>query len=49
MPQTRHAGSDGSMFASGSADPGFDPRRGTKFLFENFQTSGLGGVEVYTF
>ena len=36
----RHAGSDGSMSASGSAGPGFDPRRGSKFSFENFQPRG---------
>ena len=35
--EARHAGSDGRMSASGSAGPGFDPRRGSKFLFENFQ------------
>ena len=34
--KARRAGSDGSMSASGSAGPGFDPRRGSKFLFENF-------------
>ena len=33
----RRAGSDGSMSAFGSAGPGFDPRRGSKFSFENFQ------------
>ena len=33
----RLAGSDGSMSASGSAGPGFDPRRGIKFSLENFQ------------
>ena len=39
------AGSDGSMSASGSAGPEFDPRRGSKF-----STTGLGGgVEMYTF
>ena len=32
------AGSDGSMSAYGSASPGFDPRRDSKF-----STSGLGG------
>ena len=37
----RRAGSDSSMSASGSADPGFDPRRGSKF-----STSGLEGVEM---
>ena len=37
---TRRAGSDGSMSASGSAGPGFDPRRGSKFSFENFQSRG---------
>ena len=36
-PNARCIGSDGSMSASGSADPGFDPRRGSKFSFENFQ------------
>ena len=36
----RRAGSDGSMSASGSAGPGFDPRRGGKFSFENFQPRG---------
>ena len=30
----RRAGSDGSMSASGSAGPGFDPWRGSKFSFE---------------
>ena len=39
-----HAGTDGSISASASAGPGFDPRRGSKF-----STSGLGGVEMYTF
>ena len=29
--------SDGSMSTSGSAGPGFDPGRGSKFSFENFQ------------
>ena len=28
----RRAGSDGSMSASGSAGPGFDPWRGSKFM-----------------
>ena len=36
----RRAGSDGSMSASGSAGLGFDPRRGCKFSFENFQPRG---------
>ena len=36
----RRDGSDGSMSASGSAGPGFDPRRGSKFSFENFQPRG---------
>ena len=31
----RRAGSDGSMSAFDSAGPGFDPRRGSKFSFEN--------------
>ena len=42
---THHAGSDGSMSASGQAGPGFDPRRGSKLSFENFSSSGLEGVE----
>ena len=36
--KARCAGSDGSMPASGSAGPGFDPRQGSKFSFENFQS-----------
>ena len=36
----RRAGSDGSMSSSGAAGPGFDPRRGSKFSFENFQPRG---------
>ena len=36
----RRAGSDGSMSASGSAGLGFDPRRDSKFSFENFQPRG---------
>ena len=38
------AGSDGGMSAFGSAGPGFNSRWGSKF-----STSGLGGVEMYTF
>ena len=38
--KARRAGSDGSMSASCSAAPGFDPRRGSKFSFENFQPWG---------
>ena len=38
------SGSDGSMYASGSVGPGIDPQQGGKF-----STSGLGGVEMYTF
>ena len=38
--RSRRAGSDGSMSASGSAGPGFDPRRDGKFSFENFQPRG---------
>ena len=37
---SRRAGSDGSMSASGSAGPGFDPRRGSKFSLENFEPRG---------
>ena len=40
LQMARRAGSDGSMSASGSAGPGFDPRRGSKFSFENFQPWG---------
>ena len=36
----RRAGSNGSMSASGSAGPGFDPRWGSKFSFENVQPRG---------
>ena len=36
LNSTRRTGTDGSMSASGSAGPGFDPRRGSKFSFENF-------------
>ena len=43
------AGSAGSIFASGSAGPGFDPRRGSNFFIWKFTTSGLGRVEMYTF
>ena len=38
------AGSDGSMSASGSAGPEFDPRRGSKFSVENFQSRRGGDV-----
>ena len=38
--KARRAGSDGTMSASGSAGPGFDPQRGSKFSFENFQPRG---------
>ena len=36
----RRASSDGSMSASGLSGPGFDPWRGRKFSFENFQPQG---------
>ena len=36
----RSAGSAGSMSASGSARPGFDPRRGSKISLEKFQSRG---------
>ena len=36
----RRAGSHGNMSASDSAGPGFDPGRGSKFSFENFQPRG---------
>ena len=39
-PQGHHADSDGSMSASGSAGPGFDPWQDSKFSFENFQPWG---------
>ena len=38
-----HAGSDGSMSASGLAGPGFNPWQGSKFSFENFQPRGQEG------
>ena len=38
--EARRAGSDGSMSVSGSAGPGFDPRRGSNFSLENFQPRG---------
>ena len=31
IPKARRTGSDGSMSASGSAGPGFNPQRGNKF------------------
>ena len=42
----RCAGSDGSMSASGSAGPGFDPRRGSRggdvhFLITRLYITGL--------
>ena len=37
------AGSDDSMSTPGSAGLGFDPRRSSKFAFENFQPRGLEG------
>ena len=43
----RRAGSDGSMFASGSVGPGFDPRRGSKFSFENFEPRARRGGDVH--
>ena len=45
--EARRAGSDGSMSASGSAGPGFDPRLGSKFSFENFQPWGRRGGVVH--
>ena len=38
--RAHRTGSDGSMSASGSAGPGFDPQRGSKFSLENFQPRG---------
>ena len=38
--EVHRAGSDGSMSASGSAGPGFDPQQGSNFSFENFQPRG---------
>ena len=43
----RRAGSDGSMSASGSAGPGFNSRRGSKFSFENFQPRAGRGGDVH--
>ena len=38
--EARRAGSDGSMSASDLVGLGFDPRRGSKFTYENFQSRG---------
>ena len=43
----RRAGSDGSMSASGSAGPGFDPWRGNKFSFEIFNLGARRGGDVH--
>ena len=43
ISKARRAGSDGSMSASVSAGPGFNPRRGSKFSFEIFQPRGQEG------
>ena len=47
MLSARRTSSDGSMPASGSAGPGFDPRRGIKFSFENFQPRARRGGDVH--
>ena len=44
LREIRCAGSHGNMSASGLAGPGFDTQQGGKF-----STSGLGGVQMYTF
>ena len=41
-----HAGSDGSMSASGSAGPGFNPWRGHKFSFKIFNPRARRGGDV---
>ena len=41
------AGSDGSMFASGSAGPGFDPRRGSKFYLKIFNLGARRGGDIH--
>ena len=38
--RAHRAGSDGSMSTPGSAGLEFDPRRDSKFSFENFQPRG---------
>ena len=43
----RRAGSDGSMSASGSAGPGFDPRRGSKFNLKIFNLGARRGGYVH--
>ena len=45
--RARRAGSDGSMSASGSAGPGFDPRWGSKFSFENIHLGARRGGDVH--
>ena len=44
---SRSAGSDGSMSASGSAGPGFDPRRGSKFHLKIFNPGARRGGDVH--
>ena len=42
----RRTGSDGNKSAYGSAFPGFDLQRGSKFSFENFEPRGYEGGHV---
>ena len=48
LKKAGRAGSDGSTSASGSAGPGSIPGEVVNFHLK-FSTSGLGGVEMYTF
>ena len=43
----RCAGSDGSMSTSGSADPGFDPRRVVNFHLKIFNLVARRGGDVH--
>ena len=43
----RHAGSDGSMSASGSAGPGFDPKGVVNFHLKLFNLGARSGGDVH--
>ena len=49
LENARRAGSDGSMSASGSAGPGFDPRRGrvVNFHLKIFNSGARRGGDVH--
>ena len=46
-PAARRIGSDGSMSASGSAVPGFNPRRGGNFNLKIFNLGARKGGDVH--